>query len=60
MIPDAIEKRLELMQNDLSYLRNKLDKLESELRSLIWRVAGIGAGSGALGFVLSLLIAKMS
>ena len=56
---EYIEKRLDLIQSDLTYLRDKVDRLEATLRGVMWRVIGIGAGSGALGLMVALYVNKM-
>ena len=54
-----MEVKLASIHEDLVYLRSKVDKLEERLSGIIWKVTTIGAGSGALGFVIALVFNKM-
>lgn len=56
---DALEKRLDNIQTDIHYLRDQIDHLKDQLNGVIWKVVGIGAGSGAVGFVIALLTSKV-
>ena len=46
-----LDEKIELIRADVHYLRGRLD-------SSIWKIIGIGASSGALGFAVSLLISR--
>lgn len=46
-----LDEKIEVIREDLRYLRSRLD-------GMIMRIIGIGAGSGALGFIVSLFINK--
>ena len=59
MIPDEIERRLSLIQDDVRYLRTQIDHIKDNINGIIWKVVGLGAGSGALGFVVALIFRNM-
>lgn len=58
MTSSSDDGRIEMILNDLRYLRGKLDTMEQRLQGIIWKVAGIGAGSAALGYLATLLLGK--
>lgn len=59
MAPREIEKRLTMIHEEVIYLRTQVDNLREQLTKVVWKVGGIGAGSGALGFVVALLLDKV-
>ena len=59
MLSAEVERRLTLIQEDVRYLRDQMDKMRDQVNSIIWRVVAIGSGSGALGFVIALVTNKM-
>lgn len=46
-----LDDKIETIRDDVHYLRGRID-------GLMWRIVGIGAGSGSLGFLVSLLISR--
>ena len=48
----SMEDKIEYIREDVKYLRHRLD-------GAVWKIIGIGAGSGALGFVVALVASKM-
>lgn len=59
MLSHEVEERLKLIHNEIHYLRDQIDNLKTQLTSVIWKVVGLGTGSGALGFVVALLLNKL-
>jgi hypothetical protein len=53
------DSRIDLILDDVRYLRTKMDRMEEKLHGIMWKVVGIGAGSGAVGFVVALVATKM-
>lgn len=49
----------EFILEELRYLRSKLDGVDRTIQSIIWKVVSIGAGSGALGFIVALLVNRL-
>lgn len=56
---EQLEARLDTIQDNIVYLREQIDKLRDQLHSLVWKVAGLGAGSSAIGFLVALYVNKL-
>lgn len=56
---ETLAQKVDCIAEDVRYLRDKLDDIQKQFHGLMWKVIAIGAGSGALGFVVALVFNQM-